>query len=673
MASPIQLVGGLGGAIGSDYRQAQNQLLFVEDSGKLSRLNLTRTAVVVSSGNGVLKGTWTADFDVAAALTAPVTEDVFWQQHTDVKRTMDPMSGARLVNLGVVNYASLTADTLASLPYSTTPIVGNHDASNKLVLGDVFAVRTSAGNYAKVLVNAYGYNLSIEWVTYKLDSAYQVLGTGYSEPEDVQASSDGAHVYVTERGGTLVKAALASANRASAQVVVSGMSAPQQMFLDETNDTAYVVEFAPSGKLWRVDLAAKTKTAVLSNLDNAVGLILSSDLQFAYVSEQTTGPERGRISRYTLSNGARETIAKDLIAPFFLQWLDPEQTILLVPERDPANRITAVNITTRTSNVAAPGMPSRPSSVAATIPGQILVCSDDAISLVDLGPTVFQPSGPLLMGIGFVPFDRVIGGFATTSMDPSYFYQVTNAPFGGTLPLMINHMRAYADGARFYRVWVKGVVHTDQWTDYKWNGSTYIATLNSTVTVGGQPGFYRVRPTTELFNWLNPALGDLLDTTTLTDGPNDLVVEFVTAGGGSLWSSSPLTVEIDNSRCTATIETPSVHGTAADPHCGVLHYVTKNSDPVTMPFAVGHPHNRATFSFSLVKGVNGVTLPASPPTHGPVSSAVSPITATVANLMGTCDMAGFAEYVYVATAAQNGWGRQGQYDASAAIAFVLVP
>ena len=41
--------------------------------------------------------------------------------------------------------------------------------------------------------------------------------------------------------------------------------------------------------------------------------------------------------------------------------------------------------------------------------------------------------------------------------------------------------------------------------------------------------------------------------------------------------------------------------------------------------------------------------------------------------MGACNVGGFAEYVYVAATMNNGWGRQSQYDASAAIAFVLAP
>jgi len=66
MSLPIQLVSGLGGAIGCDFRRTQNQLLFVEFNGKLSRLNLYRTATTVSSGTAILKGTWTFDLDTGS-------------------------------------------------------------------------------------------------------------------------------------------------------------------------------------------------------------------------------------------------------------------------------------------------------------------------------------------------------------------------------------------------------------------------------------------------------------------------------------------------------------------------------------------------------------------------------------------------------------------------------
>jgi hypothetical protein len=48
---------------GCNFRRTQNQLVFVEYNGKLSRLNLFRTGTVVSTGTTVLKGTWTLDLD----------------------------------------------------------------------------------------------------------------------------------------------------------------------------------------------------------------------------------------------------------------------------------------------------------------------------------------------------------------------------------------------------------------------------------------------------------------------------------------------------------------------------------------------------------------------------------------------------------------------------------
>lgn len=672
MSTFTVLVTGLGGAIGCDLRRAQNQLLFVEYNGKLSRLNLFRTGTVVSSGTGVLHGTWHFDFDAGIQVSGGPGADVWWEQMTAVLRQLVPQNGAALVNLGHVDFASVTPDTLSSLTYSTTPIDGNNDPSNKLTTNDVFAVRTSSGNYAKVKVLAYGYDLQLQWVTYHLDLPYHVLGTGYTNPEDVKASADGAHAYVTERSGDLVRVALGNANRPMATVVASGMTAPQQMFLDEAHHTAYVVEYAPTGRLWRIDLTSGTKVAVLSNLENAVGLVLTSDLQSAYISEQAAAG--GRVSRFDLASGTRHTLVTGLTAPFFLTWLDAAETFLLVAERDPANRITVIDVVAASSHVVASGLPMRPSSVAMLTPGQILVCSDQQIEEVDLSGA-FQPGGPLLMGIGFVPFDKVdaVTHLADTSVDPSYFFQVHQVPFAGTLPLMVNHFRAYSDGARFYRIKVDGVTHTDTWVDEFWNGFNYIPVPTPTQTVGGSAGWYPVRPISQLFLWMNPSLGDLLSTTGLSNGLHTIRIEFANSGGTIVETAAPLTIRLDNNFCTAFSGVPQVHGSSADPDCGLLHYGTKNADLVSMPFSVGHPNGFATFSFTLVKGVHYVTLPAAPPTSGSVSAAVSPITETINKLMGKCDIAGFGEWVYVAASATNGWGRQSQYDASSAVGFVLAP
>jgi hypothetical protein len=423
----------------------------------------------------------------------------------------------------------------------------------------------------------------------------------------------------------------------------------------------------------RIDLTNGQQTVMLSKLDHAVGLLLSEDLQFAYISEQTAGADKGRVSCFTLSNGARAPLATGLTDPFFLTWEDPAtETSILFPERDPANRVTRINVSTLASNVVASGVPFRPSSVDITHPGEILICCDQVINEVEFQPVIFQPTGPLLMGIGNIPFDKVTpAGLANTSVDPSYFYQVKNTPFGGTLPLSVNHLRAFEDGAAFYRIWVDATFRTDSWTDEKWNGIHYVPQTTTPVTVAGQAGFYPVHSLNDLFLWLHPELGGLVDSTNLTNGLHTIVLEFVNAGGTLVEFSTALTVLVDNNKCIATIATPSLNGASADPACGMLKYAAKNNDLVKMAFTASQPNGFATYSFVLVKGVNLLTLPQ--PTSGPVSAVVSPLSDTVAHLMGSCNTAGFAEEVYVAATADNGWGRQSQYDASATVAFVLAP
>jgi len=677
MSSPTQLVGGLAGAIGSDFRSAQNQLIFVEyDTGKLSSLNLFPSSTIVKSGTATLNGTFMFDLDTGVQGGAGPSEDIWWDQQTAILRQMVPQNSARIINLGVVNFSAITAANLQNLPYSTTPIVGNNNSANQLVTGDVFAVQTTSGNYAKVQVVTYGYNIVIQWVTYHLNSGYAVLGTGYTNPEDVKLSADGIHAYVTERAGNLLRVTLASANRSAATVVASGLTAPQEIALDEAHNAAYVVEYAASGTLTKINLTGGAKSVIISGLNNPVGLVLSSDLQHAYISEQTTGPDMGRVSAFLLSNGSRQTIVAGLTAPFFLRWLDATQSSLLVPERDPANRIDLINVSAKTSQVIASGVPARPSSVSLPNASQMLVCSDQVIDLYTLSP-VPQPTGPLLMGIGFIPFDNIAQsgpemGLADTTGSPTYFYQVKDTPFGGTLPLMVNYQRAANDGAAYYRVEVDGNVRTDSWTDEMWNGTKYVPVTTTPTTVAGKSGCYPVHPVSQLFLWMNPSLGSLMDSTNIpTVSPNThtILLDFLDASGNHLEYSTPLIILVDNNPCVAALAAVTVNGTAANA-CGILTY-TKTTDTVTMGLTASQPKNDATFSLSLIRGVTGVALPAAPPTSGPVSAVSSPITDTVGNLLGGCPIAGFALYLYVAATANNGWSRQSQYDASAAEAFVL--
>jgi hypothetical protein len=505
--------------------------------------------------------------------------------------------------------------------------------------------------------------------------SYTVLGTGYTTPEDVKLSRDGIHAYVTERSGDLVRVALSSANRSAATVVASGMNSPQQMFLDEVHNAAYVVEYASPGRLLKINLTSGAKTVITGALSNPIGIVLTEDLQYAYVSDQS-----GHINEVQISSGAITTIATGLTNPFFLTWADAAQDSLYVPQRDPANSIVRVSVTSGAKNLVVSGVPFRPSSVIVPYAGQLLVCCDSVIE--DVIFAGFLSNGPLLMGIGQIPANYVNPGTGLATTPSGSPYQVTNAPFGGTLPIMVNYESAYNAGARYYQVQVDAVTQTGSWTVYYWDGSTNSLTTVPSATVGSSPGCYPVHPVASLFNYQPPALGYELDSTALTNGLHSIELQFLDGSGNKLVPnliSQSLLIEVNNQQCVAVLAAPVLNTPTpigAD-SCGVLHYGTTKTTTVSLAFTASQPANYATFSTSLVRGVSSLgspplpaALPSGPVVAAPADSPITPAP-TVADLLGTCPTAGFAAEVYVAATMTNGNGRQSQYDADALMGFVL--
>ncbi|MCB0634144.1 MAG: hypothetical protein R2824_35920 [Saprospiraceae bacterium] len=548
MISPVSLQGGLGGAIGSAIDTLQQRLYFVEYDGKISRLDLLpqNATIVASSNSTILKGTYLFNFDTGVHSTTGgggTGWDVWWEQNTSVIRNMVARNGAQLAYLGHVNYNAISFADLAAYHYTSDPISANNNADNLLTDGAVFAVRTSEGNFTKVQVIDYGYNIRIRFRTYRLSNPYQVLGTGYTHPEDIVLSHDGQHAYVTERSGNLLRVDLTNADRVHATVVSSGMTAPHQIDLKEDMGIAYVVEYATAGRLLRIDLATGTQTVIAAGLAETIGLLVTGDQQFAYISEQATDT----IFRMDLVSGARTTVAAGLTNPFFLTWSDAGESGILFPERDPANTVKMVDITTATPDVRviATGLPSRPSSVAVVNPYRLVVCSNDEISSLDLSTSVFLPSGPIFMGIGFVPADHITGGYADTTDLSGYHFQVKNAPFGGTLQLMINHDKMYTGGARFYRVKVDGVVQDTPFNTLVWRSG--LGRFVSEVRNPVGSGFFRTRPGTEL--WYTPFHGYNLNTSGLPNGLHTISLELYTTSlaSGTPMSTHALQVMIDNS------------------------------------------------------------------------------------------------------------------------------
>jgi hypothetical protein len=127
-------------------------------------------AAIISSGTVTIPGTFTFDFDAGVVPpTAETAADVFWEIFTSTTRGLQPDNGTSLVNLGVVNFNTITLAQLEALSYGTSFIDGGN-ATNLLVPGDVFAVHTNLGNFAKAVVTGpldpqFGPGLPIQWET----------------------------------------------------------------------------------------------------------------------------------------------------------------------------------------------------------------------------------------------------------------------------------------------------------------------------------------------------------------------------------------------------------------------------------------------------------------------------------------------------------------------------
>ena len=208
---------------------------------------------------------------------------------------------------------------------------------------------------------------------------YKVLGTGYTNPEDVVVAASGTVAYVTERAGNLLRVNLSNAERANAAVVSKDMTAPHQIALDEQGGTAYVVEFGGAGRLLKIDLAgdkAGNQTVITSGLDQAVGLLVTNDLSTAYVSEQGGG---GRLIRVTVATGAREIVTNNLPGVFLLRWANAAQDSILTLLRGEASLIR-IDLNNPAPQRIMGNLPSLPSSVVRLPNERYVVCSDSVLS-----------------------------------------------------------------------------------------------------------------------------------------------------------------------------------------------------------------------------------------------------------------------------------------------------
>lgn len=138
-----------------------------------------------------------------------------------------------------------------------------------------------------------------------------------------------------------------------------------------------------------------------------------------------------------------------------------------------------------------------------------------------------------------------------------------------------------------------------------------------------------------------------------------------------------MTMHLDNRPTSGSLGPVTLDGNPPDA-CGVLRYSAGPSGTVSIQYTATQPDNFAVFSYRLSRGV----LPLTPPTmSGQVSGATNPaiVSMSVLSLLTqpdktVCDVAGFAEDLYVASLATDGWSRISQYDSNPSpVGFVLAP
>jgi hypothetical protein len=219
---------------------------------------------VVSSGSTQLRGTYTFDLESGVQGGSGPAADLWWQQVDGTTRSLEARNGARLANLGKPSFDSVTATILRAQPYTLTSIDGSNTAANRLTPGTVVAVRTAAGNDAKVLVQTYGYDLGIRWVTYEGGAASTPLAVpGLLTPAEGQVFPERV-----PRTTTLTWAAVPGATSYRVEVCYGQLGPDPQWSapaISTVTGTSYTFDFVgcQPGR-WRVTALAGTSSSTAS-------------------------------------------------------------------------------------------------------------------------------------------------------------------------------------------------------------------------------------------------------------------------------------------------------------------------------------------------------------------------------------------------------------------------
>jgi sugar lactone lactonase YvrE len=338
------------------------------------------------------------------------------------------------------------------------------------------------------------------------NGAVTLIQTGLVHPDDI-ALWPGANIaYITTRVGELWRASTISNARS---LVTSGLGIPLELVLDPGNHAAYTVDIA-SGTLWRVHVQSGNQTAMVTGLNDPRGLLMSADFKTAFSTEAN------RLISVDLQTQQVTELVGSLVNPWYMDWAADDHGAIYLVDRDPGNRLHRVDLSTVPATVQAiVPLPSGGWSVVRSAnPDVLYVTSKSVLSKISLSGGA---GGPIITRLGFIPSTEIdpVTGQATT--DPSYFFYVKNASFGGSIHVMLNFPGMLNSGAKYYKVFVDNGLDVATWTNYKWIFNTFVPQ-----NVGPSNGFFTIPAPGDI--WAIPDLGFVLDSTKYTNTKHKLRV-----------------------------------------------------------------------------------------------------------------------------------------------------
>lgn len=596
------------------------------------------------------------------------------------------------------------AESLPELVYGS----GGFPEDGNSTAGNCYAVSTISGDFAKLRVfkDTTDGKSKVEWATYRFGKYITPVGFGYQDPRDlVLAVENGVTVaYVSALRkvngrdvGTVYRVPRddASGSRLFKPVSTSHIVAtwpneatrnnPRQLALH--NDYLYIVN---GDALLRVRVNTSVKLppeVVYTGLTGATGLLLSEDGTRAYVTDMGVDAASGKAGRLLSINinssgigSLHKVLRTDLGPTGLLEWADAERTAIYLSRLD-ANeviRLSDLEAPTLAAEPVLASAPMRSQSVMVMTTRGLFIVSDDEIGTMAMELPV--DPGILVMGIGHVPFQFIEqdenspnAGRANTS-GTTYFFQVNNVPFGGTLHLMINHKSAYVAGARYYRVrfiQADGTIVSvpGGFTDFLWNRSMarWDQAPTSQLTMSGFTGLYPLRVPTDL--WYNAYLGAVLNSHYLKNGLSRLEVSFFDGAGKPVSGLSyQRLLLIDNNNASVSLKLPVIGGREQTLTCGALQYKAK-TDEFLLDYKVFHPNNNAVYSLNLYRG--GQWLPPPVSESGKVADANPPKVTTVQDILGACNIANVSIGLSVGVRVTDGYQWIGS--AYTSFSFTMVP